>query len=145
MSPKENRPPIILQQNILFSQCQLWQLQKEFFSQQGIQAWAEQVPFYITSNPYIAYSYAQVIIRFMQDCSRQSSYQPSTPFYIVELGAGSGRFSFYLLKHLAELQQTLQITRLNFVYIMTDFNEQIIDYWEQHPALQTFKIGRAHV
>ena len=138
MSPKENRPPIILQQNILFSQCQLWQLQKEFFSQQGIQAWAEQVPFYITSNPYIAYSYAQVIIRFMQDCSRQSSYQPSTPFYIVELGAGSGRFSFYLLKHLAELQQTLQITRLNFVYIMTDFNEQIIDYWEQHPALQTF-------
>ncbi len=120
-----------------FSQCQLWQQQKEFYHQQGIHAWAGKIPFYVTSNPYIADAYANIINHFMQETLAKKPHN-SAPFYIVELGAGSGTFSFYLIKRLLELQQALNIQSLSFVYVMTDFTDSNIRAWCEHKALQTY-------
>lgn len=35
--------------------------QREFYKREGMEAWNWQVPFYVTSNPYIANSYASLI------------------------------------------------------------------------------------
>lgn len=129
---------VILQQDVSLSKCDIWRLQKNFFAHQGINAWAGQVPFYITSNPYIANSYAQVILRFMQDCIRQRRYSPLEPFYIMELATGSGTFSFYLIKQLLALRKIMDLEHVPFVYVMTDFTLNNIQYWQQHPALQEY-------
>jgi tetratricopeptide (TPR) repeat protein len=129
---------VVLEQSIPFAKSELWKMQRLFFEQQGINAWAGQVPFYITSNPYIANSYATITLRFIQDWIRQPQYQPLEPFYIVELGAGSGMFSFYVLKRLLELRQTLRLEKIPFVYVMTDLSDKNIEYWKKHPALQPY-------
>lgn len=92
---------------------------------------------------------------------------PSEPFYIIELGTGSGKFSFYFLKALAEaevrgslrlwwcgycivllelltqiaitrIQQAMDFPLDNIRYIMTDFTEQNFNFWKTHPALAPF-------
>ncbi|RUS92871.1 hypothetical protein DSM106972_097960 [Dulcicalothrix desertica PCC 7102] len=128
----------VLQKDTLLSESKSWQYQKDFFNDQGINAWAGKVPFYITSNPYIANSYANIIIRFFQDCIHKDIYNPSEPFYIIELGAGSGTFSFYVIKRLLELQKALYLTDIKFVYVMTDFTDNNIQYWQDHRAFHSY-------
>lgn len=128
----------IIQKEVTFSNCLLWQYQKDFFRHHGLQAWNKQVPYHITNNPNLAHAYAQVVIRFMQEHQQQEKKSIKTPFYILELGAGSGRFSFYFLKALIQLQSTLQLQHLHFIYVMTDFHESIIKQWQAHPKLQAY-------
>lgn len=130
-----------------FSKSLLWQLQRQFFEQQGIQAWRQgTVPHYITSNPHIANAYAQVVLGFLRDCYTTSSSQdsgiaaihPDQPIYIVELGSGSGRFAYHFLKkfHAAYAQSSLKQNSVK--YILTDFTEQNLNYSKTHPSLQPY-------
>ncbi len=133
----KSQEKLLLQTETPLSKSNLWQYQRDFYNHEGINAWTK-VPYYITSNPYIANSYANIIIRFFQDCVYQNIYNPSEPIYILELGAGSGTFSFYVIKRLLELQRALNLTQVKFVYIMTDFAETNIKYWEEHSAFQDY-------
>lgn len=58
------------------------------------------------------------------------------PFYIVELGAGSGKFSFYMLKALEEMQAVCDFPLKNIKYIMTDFTEKNFTFWCDHHCLK---------
>lgn len=134
----ETKPDrITIEKKIPFSQSMIWQYQRDFYLNQSINAWAESVPFYVTSNPYIADSYANIIIRFIQDCVRNNSINDKLPFYIVELGAGSGTFSFYILKRLAELKQNLSVD-VKLVYVMSDIIESNIKFWQDHESFKPF-------
>ncbi|WP_298737492.1 SAM-dependent methyltransferase [uncultured Chitinophaga sp.] len=128
---------LILDENIPFSQSRIWDYQRDYYAKQGIHAWANKIPFYITSNPYIANSYAHIIIRFIQDCIKKNSLDPAAPFYIVEIGAGSGTFSFYLLKRLAGLKEALSVN-VQLVYVMTDLIRENIDFSMAHENFQPF-------
>ncbi len=106
----------------------IWRWQREFFQQQGLAAWSSStVPHYITNNPGLAAAYATVIRAFWDDC-------PAQRRYIVELGAGSGRLAFHVLR-----------TLLNgpgqpppFTYVLTDYVPATVEFWRQHPQLQPF-------
>ena len=97
MEEKSSANRVVLDKNTPLSLSKLWNYQRDFYLKNSINAWVDKVPFYITSNPYIANSYAHIIIRFFQDIIKNNSLPPTGPFYIVELGAGSGTFSFHLL------------------------------------------------
>lgn len=120
------------------SESIIWDLQRKFFEQEGIHAWEGQVPHYITNNPYIANSYANVAIRYIQDQAKSNEYDASTPFYILEIGAGAGIFSFYFLKRFFELYQSLQLQSLKVCYIMTDFTESNINFWRKQDCFQAY-------
>lgn len=122
-------------EKVALSKSDLWKLQEDFYQKKGIGAW-DSVPFYSTSNPSVANGYANTIISFMQDCLGQSS--TDQPFYIIELAAGTGTLSFYLLKRLRELQAIANVKDLKFVYVMTDVAVKNIDFWRTHPAFQDF-------
>jgi hypothetical protein len=114
-------------------------------SLQGIDSWAKGVvPHFITSNAFIARAYAKLIKAFLDDCLCRSPssgtmvVDPDEKIYIFELGTGSGKLSFFILKALQELRDTLPVSLDKIVYVMTDFAEDNIKFWEQHPALQTF-------
>ena len=126
---------IVIEQQKKFSESCLWKMQREYFDQEGINAWVNQVPFYITSNPFIAYCYARTSLSFIQDILRKDPAAIKHPFYILELGTGSGRFSFYVLKTIAELQKSLGMEDVNICYVMSDFTKSNIKYYETHPAL----------
>src|SRR5580692_7095229 len=89
---------IVIEQHKKFSESALWRMQREYFDQEGINAWVNQVPFYITSNPYIEKTYAELVISYICDWVRKHPESRKHPFYIMELDTGSGRFSYYVLK-----------------------------------------------
>ena len=64
----------------------LWHLQRDLYDVRGIHAWSRgNVPQSITTSPYIARAYAQIVIGYLRDIAAQ--LDRSQPVYIVEFGA----------------------------------------------------------
>src|SRR5277367_4685650 len=110
VKPETTERKVIIEQHKRFSQSALWRMQREYFDKEGINAWVNQVPFYITSNPYIADCYAQITLSFMKDWIKLNPDAKNHTFYIMELGTGSGRFSYYFVKSLLETMKKRNIT-----------------------------------
>ena len=121
-----------------FSDSSVWEAQREYYDTEGIDAWAGDVPFYVTSNPFIAHSYANMIVRFIQDWIATHPDATAHPFYILELGTGPGQFSYYLLKTLSDIQEKLRLKSIQFRYVMSDFTEKNIRFWESHGRLKPY-------
>lgn len=124
-------------QRYRFSEAPIWNIQRKYYEDKGTKAWNnDQVPQYITSNPMIAASYAEMIFGFLQD--RANKGYSSEPVLIVELGAGAGRLAFHVLSELCQLRDYAGITLPSFRYIMTDLAINNVLAWREHPAFQSF-------
>lgn len=136
---------VVLEHGVPLSRSRLWQLQRDFFVRERIGAWsAGTVPHYIANNAFVARSYAEVLLGWLRDlvAAAASGAAPpldrTQPIYIVELGAGSGRLAFHLMRQLfARLDQS-QLASLPVTYVMTDFSDGTIDFWREHPQLRRF-------
>jgi len=129
---------VVIEQAKRFSESMLWKAQREYFDKEGINAWVNQVPFYITSNPFIANVYMQVVFGLICDWVKQHPEAKNHPFYIMELGTGSGRFSYYFVKRLMDLLEYHGMSDIKICYVMSDFTKHNIQYWETHPALKPY-------
>jgi hypothetical protein len=125
-----------LEQRKRLSQSLIWTLQRSFYERHGVEAWRrEGIPYHITSNTFIAEAYAQVVLGFLRDWS---PFDPGEPVYIVEMGAGHGRFGYLFLKKLLRLQQSSALRDVRIQYVMTDLAERNLEFWREHPRLQPF-------
>lgn len=119
------------------SESVIWDLQRRFYAHQGIEAWKSGVvPSYITSNAFIAHRYARLMHHYMLEW--RSKNEGDQPFYIVELGAGHGRFSYMALKSLLRLRKECPVPGAKFVYVMTDFAQKNVEFWRMHSDLRPF-------
>ena len=136
--------PRILERDVPFSQSIIWRLQGEFYANQGLKAWTEDlVPSYITSNPMIAEIYAAIVAGFLSDCLKQqktphASLSPESPLRIVELGAGSGKFACLFLRKLTALLREREMDAQLVRYEMTDCGEKVLDAWRGNQYLREF-------
>ncbi|CAM9408782.1 unnamed protein product [Scytosiphon promiscuus] len=128
-----------------FTQCSkshLWKLMMSFYDRKGVESWSQGiVPHFITCNAFIGRSYAQVLNGFLRDCVRGGGgmdLDPTEPLYIIELGTGSGKFSFFMLKALLEMKEVCDFPVEKMVYVMTDFTESNFKFWAEHPVLKPF-------
>lgn len=128
----------LLEEENFFDRSMLWDLMLRFYSMKGTDAWLEGVvPHFITSNAFIAERYAKIIHGYLSDCVAAGSISSNDPVYIIEIGAGSGKFTFLLLKALFEFPLPA-IPLSNLIYVATDFTEENRRSWETHPALVPF-------
>lgn len=134
-----SRRQITIEENKRFSESHLWTAQRQYYDQKGVDAWDGDVPFYITSNPFIASCYAEIVIRFIQDWLRHHPQAKQNTFYILELGVGTGQFSYYTMKKIFELRDALQMSDIKIQYIMSDFTESNLNFWKTHAALQPYQ------
>lgn len=113
-----------------------------FYDRKGPDSWSQGiVPHFITCNTFIAKSYVKVLHGFIMDGLRKNSpmpLDPNEPLYIIELGAGSGKFSFFMIKVLEEMQQICDFPFKNMKFVMTDFTEANFQFWQNHPALTKY-------
>ena len=121
----------IIDDNVPFSQSSIWQLQQQFYAKKGIEAWQGQVPFYATSNAFIANSYARIMADFMADYNAQTGV---SKFTILELGAGCGQFSYGCLQQLDKYIPDA----IDWHYQMSDIDQGIIQFWEDHEGFKAF-------
>jgi tetratricopeptide (TPR) repeat protein len=68
----------------------------------------------------------------------KTKLDPNEPLYIIELGTGSGKFSFFMLKALEEMQAVCDFPLQKIVYVMTDFTENNFNFWRDHPSLKKY-------
>ncbi len=129
---------IIFERDSRFSELSIWDNQKKYYAEKGIDAWAHDVPSYVTCNPFIARQYAWTAINFIRDWVQENPHASQHPFHIIELGAGTGQFSFYFLKNLLGFQKLLHCESLKIKYVMTDVVPSLFDFWKNHLELQSF-------
>ncbi len=118
----------------------LWQRMHEYYDQLGTEVWEEEVvPHQITSNTYLANIYAKLIVAQIQDyISKHGKPEDSSPFYVVEIGAGHGRFSYYLLTCLQQAFKFFNWPTKWLKYVMTDISQKSLDTWKTHYKLKSF-------
>lgn len=156
MNPVSNDDPIKVNENVPiseerfvledFKKCSeshLWKLMMSFYDRKGVESWSQGiVPHFITCNSFIGKSYAKVLLGFIRDCctpgKNKMTLDKSEPLYIIELGAGSGKFSYYMLKALEEMQAICDFPIDKIVFVMTDFTENNYNFWDTHPVLKPY-------
>jgi hypothetical protein len=140
--PALNQEPAVLETDVPLSQSLIWRLQRDFYAQRGLKAWTEDmVPSYITNNPFIAEIYAQIVAGFVSDCMQQvqrAPISPENPLRILELGAGTGKFSYLFLRKLTTLLQARKIATQILRYCMADCSESLLADWRANRYLAEF-------
>lgn len=123
---------VVLDKDVILSEASIWQRQCDFYAREGVTAWYNQVPFYATSNAFIARAYADMIKNFMDDWHAQHGGQQ---FYILELGAGCGQFSYLCLQSLHTHSAAVDY---KWHYLMSDFDNKLLSFWRDHPGFKPF-------
>ncbi len=138
MQSTDNTNDVIIEQGKHLSESLLWQLQRDYYHSSGINAWVNQIPFEVTCNPFIANAYAHIAIAFIRDYIAKHPDATAHPFYFLELGAGSGKFSFYVVKAILELLALAGMKQVKVCYIMSDITDNNIKYYRTHPGLKLY-------
>ncbi len=121
--------------NKRFSESLLWQLQLDYYSKVGVNAWRKNVvPHIITSNTFIADQYARLVYSFLRDWADE--VDRDHPVYLIELGAGAGRFSYHFMRHWLERVEQFGDLDIEFKYILTDFTDSNLKFWKSHPLMK---------
>jgi tetratricopeptide (TPR) repeat protein len=134
----------VLEKNVPLSRSVIWSLQRDFYERRGLKAWNEDlVPSYITNNPFIAEIYAAIVAAFLRDCMSPAHHNSAplsreNPLRILELGAGTGKFSYLFLRKLTALLQGNNIPSQLVRYCMTDTAENLIAEWRENAYLKEF-------
>lgn len=119
------------------SESILWQLQRDYYAGESIKAWkTDRVPHVITNSAFLAKAYTRIVYGFLRDW--QHRIDRSEPVYIVELGAGTGRLAFGFLRKWLTFFPQSALCDLKITYVITDFAEENVRFWQQHPALRPF-------
>ncbi len=138
----EGPPRCVLEDYKTCRESHLWKLMMSFYDRKGVESWSQGiVPHFITSNTFIGKSYAKVLHGFLRDSMAKGAnmpVDPTKPLYIIELGTGSGKFSFFMLKALEEMQAVCDFPLQKIVYVMTDFTESNFKFWRDHPSLKGY-------
>lgn len=139
--PKTDTHRVVEQPQPLSNSC-LWGLQRDYLPWQGVEAWRQgTVPHTVTRAPFVANACARVVFGFLRDGrTGPAQLDPGQPLYMIEPGAGSGRFAFdFLKKFLARFTGSL-LQEIPVKYVMTDFAEAALDDWQAHPWLQSLVV-----
>jgi hypothetical protein len=127
----------VLEADAPLGRSMVWRLQRTFYADQGVAAWSQsRVPQSVTTSPNIAGAYARIAFGYLQDL--RASLDPAQPVYLVELGAGSGRFGKRFLQAFTTLLRERTDVPPRFVYVMTDASPSVLAFWRDHPRLRPF-------
>ena len=122
--------PTLLEEHKRLSESILWQLQRAFYDEQGVQAWHGVVPWFITNNNFMATAFARVVVAYVQDSMAKQTLDPQHPIHVVELGAGAGRFAYLCVR---ALQKMWPVGAPPLRYVLTDFAPRNVKFWASHP------------
>ncbi len=120
-----------------FSESLIWSLNRHFYEKQGMNAWQSgAVPHQLTSSSYVGKTYASLIFAFLKDLANQGKTKEKV--YILELGAGHGRLTFHILKHLNRLINRSEKTLPKYTYIISDIVEENLSFFLNHSQFQEY-------
>ncbi len=127
----------VLEQDVPLSRSRLWDFERAYYERQGLKAWGEgEIPHAITSNPMIAAGYAEVIVAFLRDCDAAGRLDRNRRVHVLELGSGSGRLGYSLLRHLRPLLAATPLRDLPVTVVLSDFDGTKLEQLATAPRFQ---------
>ena len=127
------------QPSVRLSESRLWALNRDYYVNRGPEAWLESdVPCGITTNPYIAGCFGELLHRLLRELGATRADLRVT---IVELGAGVGVFAHRVLAALSERVRRSRAEGLptaDFRYVMTDMVPRNLAFWRQAELLRPY-------
>src|SRR5437868_7808594 len=127
---------VILERDVSLSSSLVWNRQKDYYARRGAGVWSDdKIPTYMTSNPFIAESYAQIAAAFISDCRKANS---KDRVRIIEFGAATGKFAYLFLKQLIPILESEGIPADSFCYCMTDCSHASIQTWKTNSYLSKY-------
>ncbi len=133
MSTKTN-----IQEAVPLSDSILFDIHKNYFRKNGIDSWKKNVPYYVTSHALFVNQVATLTFTYLIEAFYRGDITHDEPLYCLELGAGAGKFMYMFLNTLLPMLETSPLKDLSFIYIGSDFSENIVSYWDSHHQFQPF-------
>jgi len=104
----------------------VWKQSRSLYARSGHELWNKGViPFEVSSNPALARVYTHLIEAWLRDCKAKKPV-----VCVVELGCGTGRFGYYMLRALE---------MLDVRYVMTDISPKSLEQLHSHRRLRSFE------
>lgn len=114
------------------SKSGLWKIQQDYYRELGVAAWDDKTPYYLTNSQVITDTYADLIVAYLQD------HPPDLeqPFYLLELGSGTGRFAYQLVRDLTRKFAYFEnLRQLRFCLVLSDIVRDNVEFWKGHERL----------
>jgi SAM-dependent methyltransferase len=93
----------------------------------------------------LAHRYTRVLLGWLRDLTALGQLSPGDPLEIVELGCGTGRFTFHMLRALEEVEASPVLHSLKWSYLATDISEKRLQsLTEKRPLKRFFSENRLH-
>lgn len=128
-----------LEEGKRLSESMLWSILRDYYDRSGLTAWnSGSIPFYITNTPRLAAAWADVAVGYLRDLAWAELLDFEAPVYMVELGSGSGRHGFLLLRALEELAQAYPLRNLKVCLVLADLSQRNLDFYRSHPRFETY-------
>ncbi|MGR6873095.1 tetratricopeptide repeat protein [Pseudomonas sp. HK3] len=110
--------------------------QTQYYKEVGVEAWNNKLPYHATNNNFAAHNYLQLLIALIKDRVAQSDYVAGAPFYVLEIGAGTGALAYRIHKQFERAKSNdAALTNVKLVYVLSDVAEKNIEFWHAHPQL----------
>jgi tetratricopeptide (TPR) repeat protein len=120
------------------SESVLWRAQDRYYEDSAQRAWSSgEVPHTLTTGPMLARAYARLIESFAADCRRGAlgPVDPTEPLVVLELGSGTGRLAFELLRAI----DRSAIAPFRICVVATDKVEENVAAIAGHEALRPYR------
>lgn len=131
-----------VEERVPLSSSTLWLWMKQYYRDGGVAVWTGgDIPFHITNTPVLAAQWASAIFELLRDFQRLGQLDPRAPIEIVELGPGTGRHAFYLLRELARVERDTRLLHpegYRLVLRLAELGEKGLANLERHPQLQPY-------
>ena len=132
-------PLVVVEDGVRLSESRLWGLQRAFFAGQDPLSWSRnRVPSYVTTNAFIARAAARVVMGFLDDAREGRLGAVPARVDVLELGAGSGRFAYGVLRELERRLAHAPPGTPRARYVLTDLDEAPLRALRESPRLARF-------
>lgn len=132
----------LVEQNVSFSDSVLWRWMKQYYTEGGVAVWTGgDIPFHITNTPLLAAEWVQTIFTFLRDFQRQGLLDPTAPIEVYELGPGTGRHAYFLLRELERAERESRVLvpgGLRFVLELAELGVKGLQSLADHPQLKPY-------
>ena len=131
-----------VEEHVPFSSSILWHWMKQYYTEGGVAVWTGgDIPFHITNTPLLATEWVRTIFTLLRDFHRQGLLDPSAPIEVYELGPGTGRHAYFLLRELDKLEKQSRVLApegLKFALELSELGVKGLQTLSEHPQLRPY-------
>ena len=130
----------VFEQGKVLSESLLWSWISDYYAKGGLAVWSDgDIPFHITNTPILGQSWARSVFTLCRDFHRFGVLDVDSPIEVYELGPGTGRHAFFLLKELNRLERLSKAfagKELRFRVHLGELGMAGLESLSEHPNLK---------